>query len=152
MREMKFLIGILAFGCAACAQTAINVKQIKCATSSQPQIVLVMPNTNTATCVKLDTTSPNSFLLDTPNNTLRITVSVASVLFSDGETPAGVVDGINNTFSLAFAPNPALSLDLARNGLHLKAGVDYTLAGGIITFLAGAMPSTGDILLATYRH
>ncbi len=147
------LIGLLLLGAlGAMAQTQINVKQIKCQVSTQPQVVLFLPNSSTAMCIKLDTTSPSAFTVDVPNSTVRLTVSVTSVLYSDGETPTGLIDGVNNTFNLAFAPNPTFSLDLYKNGLHLKPGTDFTVLGSVITFLSVATPVVGDVLLATYRH
>src|SRR5579883_798732 len=72
--------------------------------------------------------------------------------FSDGETPAGAINGVNTGFSLAHTPNPAASLLLIRNGLVLKQGSDYSLSGSAITFAAAALPQTGDTLLAFYRY
>jgi len=71
--------------------------------------------------------------------------------FVDGETPAGTIDGINTTFTLAAIPNPASSLQLFRNGLLQRPGVDYTLSGATITFAAPSIPQPGDVLLAWYR-
>ncbi len=72
-------------------------------------------------------------------------------LMVDAETPAGVVDGLNGVFTLNYAPSPADSLRLYRNGILLKAGVDYTLDGNTVTFVAAARPETGDVLQASYR-
>lgn len=77
------------------------------------------------------------------------------VNYSDAEVPGGTVNGANATFTLAAAPSPAASLLLHRNGLLQTAGIDYTLAGNTITFLAGAIPQstpTPDGLIAWYRH
>ena len=71
--------------------------------------------------------------------------------FSDQETPAGTVDGSNVTFTLASAPNPAISLILFRNGVAQMAGQDYTLSGSTIGFMTAATPQPGDTLLAWYR-
>ncbi len=71
--------------------------------------------------------------------------------FVDGETPNGAVNGSNNTFALAQPPTPASSLEVYRNGLLQRSGVDYTLTGSTITFLTGATPQTGDLLLTFYR-
>jgi hypothetical protein len=67
--------------------------------------------------------------------------------FADAEIPAGLVNGINDTFNLLNAPNPPTSLQLVRNGAILLAG--YTLAGNIITFAVA--PMSGDELAAWYR-
>ena len=71
--------------------------------------------------------------------------------FMDGETPGGVVDGSNNTFTLSAPPNPASSLAVYRNGLLQNPGVDYNAAGQTVQFVAGAVPQPGDTLLASYR-
>jgi hypothetical protein len=75
----------------------------------------------------------------------------STYVFADPETPAGAVNGTNANFTLSGAPLPASSLMLYRNGLLQKAGVDYTLSQAQITFLAGAIPQSGDLLQATYR-
>ena len=72
-------------------------------------------------------------------------------VFQDAETPSGTIDGVNDTFTLAVAPDPAGSLELNKNGVVQKPGVDFTLSSSTITFLAGAIPQAGDSLLAWYR-
>ena len=81
-----------------------------------------------------------------------LTCSAQPINFADAEVPSGTVDGANAVFTLLHTPVGA-SLELARNGLTLKAGAgnDYTLAAGTITFQAGAIPQTGDTLQAWYR-
>lgn len=78
-------------------------------------------------------------------------ISAGSIVFADAETPSGTINGINTTFTLAFAPNPGASLLLFLNGLlQTGGGVDYTLSSSTITFVTA--PSTGDSLIAFYRH
>jgi hypothetical protein len=72
--------------------------------------------------------------------------------FVDGESPGGVVDGSNTTFTLANAPSPSTSLHLFRNGILQKLTFDYTFGGSTILFVAGATPQPGDTILADYRH
>lgn len=72
--------------------------------------------------------------------------------FADSEVPVGAVDGRNRTFTLAFTPSPPTSLILTRNGLVMKRGLDYTLAGKTITFIIEQTPQVGDIILAWYRY
>jgi hypothetical protein len=74
-----------------------------------------------------------------------------TVGFVDSEIPAGLVNSSNATFSLITAPGPASSLQVFRNGLLMRAGLDYNLSGQAITFLAASLPQTGDALLANYR-
>jgi hypothetical protein len=71
-------------------------------------------------------------------------------VFADAETPGGIVDGVNDTLTLANAVDGA-SLLLFRNGLFLTPNFDYTLNGTTIKFAAGAVPRAGDTLTASYR-
>lgn len=71
--------------------------------------------------------------------------------FTDQEVPAGTINGSNRVFTMAQAPTPAASLGLYRNGILMKAGIDYTLVSATITFGALSVPQTGDLLLASYR-
>ncbi len=79
--------------------------------------------------------------------------SAGVVIFVDGETPSGTVDGVNDTFTLANTPTSG-SVHVYKNGIRQRSGAgnDYTISGGTITFLAGNLPQTGDILLADYRR
>ncbi len=70
--------------------------------------------------------------------------------FFDAETPAGIVDGSNSTFTLANAPSGS-SLMLFRNGIYMKGGLDYSLNGATIQFVPAAIPTPGDTLMASYR-
>ena len=71
--------------------------------------------------------------------------------FVDGDSPAGIVDGSNTSFTLSAVPNPAASLAVYRNGMLQKTGQDYTPTGSTIQFVAAAAPQPGDTLLASYR-
>jgi hypothetical protein len=70
--------------------------------------------------------------------------------FSDNESPAGTPNGTNTTFTLSFAPTPGLSLRLYKNGVLLRQGTDYLLAGATVTF--ASPPQATDLLVAYYRH
>jgi hypothetical protein len=72
--------------------------------------------------------------------------------YSDGEIPAGLVNGSNAVFTLANAPSPAASLSLYRNGLFMRQGVDYSITGNQVTFFLTSVPQTGDLLVASYRY
>jgi hypothetical protein len=74
------------------------------------------------------------------------------IAFVDEESPGGVVDGSNATFTIANTPSPVGSLHLFRNGILQKVGFDYILTGSTITFFAVATPQPGDTLLASYRR
>ncbi|MCC6263834.1 MAG: hypothetical protein IT169_09675 [Bryobacterales bacterium] len=69
----------------------------------------------------------------------------------EGEAPSGVLSGVNQIFTLSSIPGPPESLQLYRNGVLQKRGLDYTLSGAVITFALLEMPQPGDILLAYYR-
>jgi hypothetical protein len=73
-------------------------------------------------------------------------------LYADSETPTGVENGLNATFTLLFAPSPANSLIFFRNGLLQTHGFDYSLTGNVVTFLSGSLPQAGDELTASYRY
>lgn len=77
--------------------------------------------------------------------------SVVAFVFS--EVPSGTINGSNAMFTLANTPTSG-TLRVYKNGLRQKAGSgnDYTLATATITFEAGNVPQTGDILLADYHH
>ena len=71
--------------------------------------------------------------------------------FIDAEIPAGTLDGVNATFTLANTPNPSSSAAVYRNGLLLKQTGDYTITTNTILFVAGAVPQPTDSLLVSYR-
>jgi hypothetical protein len=75
----------------------------------------------------------------------------SSTSFMDGDSPAGIVDGSNTTFTLSETPNPASSLALYRNGILQKAGRDFTATGSTVQLIAADAPQAGDTLLASYR-
>lgn len=75
----------------------------------------------------------------------------AATNFVDNETPSGTINSANVTFTLAFTPSPAGSLELFYNGLVQKSGgTDFTLVTNTITFASA--PITGSTLLAWYRR
>lgn len=71
--------------------------------------------------------------------------------FVDLEVPSGAVNGSNTVFTITQAPSPAGSLQLYRNGILLKPGIDFTLSSTTITFGSLSVPQTGDLLQASYR-
>ncbi len=68
------------------------------------------------------------------------------------ETPTGTVNGTNPTFTLAGTPADSTKLLLSNNGLILRHGAsnDFTLTASTINFNSGAIPLSGDTVLATY--
>jgi hypothetical protein len=75
----------------------------------------------------------------------------SGLLFVDAETPAGALDGVNGTFTLSAIPSPSTSLKLYRNGMLLREGVGFTIAGSTITMLPGSIPVPTDVFQAWYR-
>ncbi len=73
-----------------------------------------------------------------------------SVQFSDDETPAGAIDGVNKVFTWANAPNPASSLQVFLNGVKQAPGGDFTLAGAVMTM--GIAPPVGTTINGNYRY
>ena len=71
--------------------------------------------------------------------------------FVDGDSPAGIVDGSNTSFTLSAVPVPASSLAVYVNGMLQKLVQDYTLTGSTLQFVPAAAPQPADTLLASYR-
>jgi hypothetical protein len=65
----------------------------------------------------------------------------------NGVAPTGTVNGSNPSFTLPVTPG---NLMLYVDRVLQIPGVDYTLSGPNITFLAGAIPRTGALLRAYY--
>jgi len=78
--------------------------------------------------------------------------TIASLSRVIRETPSGAINGVNVTFSVAF-PLVAGSEIFTRNGLEETEGVDYTMAGQIITMAKAplAAPVQPDVLRISYR-
>ncbi len=144
----KFLLTLAAvfgFASQAGSKTQITLDQI---TAPNATSVMVSIAGKGWTPAQLDP----SLVLDTTTNppTLKAPGGGQPV-FVDSVTPTGTVDGVNAAFTLPSAPNPPLSLDLT-GGITYSAGVDYTLSGSTITFLPGAVPTTGIVIRASYRR
>jgi len=123
----------------------LNARPIKSAAYGTNAVAVVDQNGQLATavgnlgdCVFVDgTTGPCSPPITLPT-------------FVNGEVPAGSINGINATFTLANSPSGS-SLLLFRNGILVQAGIDYALTGSTIQFLASAVPQSQDTLIASYR-
>ena len=107
----------------------------------------------TLLCFQAD---PTQFRIDfstTPPTLHTITPSSTIPVFVTGEIPAGTLNGINATFTLANVPT-AGSEAIWLNGLRMKTGFDYTISGATITFVPAdiAALQSGVPLLADYRH
>lgn len=71
--------------------------------------------------------------------------------FSNNVTPTGTVNGVNAIFTLANTPINS-SLMLLVNGQVQTSPENYTISGATITFVAGQIPQTGQILKAFYAY
>ena len=78
--------------------------------------------------------------------------SSSSLRFVDGETPSGTINGFNVNFFLSATPLPASSLQLFRNGLLQRRGIDFNLSGNLLSFLPVSVPQSGDVLAAYFRY
>ena len=96
---------------------------------------------NMGDCVKVDGTS----------GACGTGGSGSGPVFVDAEMPTGAVDGSNNVFTLSGSPSPPGSLQVFRNGILQRTGVDYSLTGATVTFLNGAIPQSGDVVQTYYR-
>lgn len=76
-------------------------------------------------------------------------VSVGDFVFD--EVPTGLINGTNDTFTLANTPI-AGTVSVYWNGqrMHEGAGNDYTISGATVTFEAGNIPETGDQVTVDY--
>jgi len=69
------------------------------------------------------------------------------------EVPSGVVDGINNIYTLMNAPHPSSALMLYYNGVLQSqgAGADYVISGGS-SIITNFIPEIGSNILAMYPY
>ena len=64
------------------------------------------------------------------------------------ETPAGTINGSNVVFTLTNTPAVAAGVLVVLDGIVQYSGVDYTVSGSTITFVAA--PATGSSIFAYY--
>lgn len=80
--------------------------------------------------------------------TIGATAGLSNSNFVDQETPAGLINGSNTTYTLANTPVVG-SVHLYINGLLGLVGTDYNISGATITMLDVMV--AGEWLRATYR-
>ena len=85
----------------------------------------------------------------TSDEVLILQAIESGTFFVDWASPTGAINGINDSFTLASAPNPASSFEVKLNGAILTVTEDYTLSGTTLTLLTP--PPTGSILGVKYR-
>ena len=67
---------------------------------------------------------------------------------SQAETPAGTVNGINDTFTLSFTPSDSAAVIVLVNRLAQRNGIDFTVSGSTITMAYA--PATSSTIFAVY--
>jgi hypothetical protein len=65
------------------------------------------------------------------------------------ETPIGLINGVNDDFTLTYPPDPTNSLMVILNGQVLSETEDYTLIVDILTL--NTAPPTGSLLKVEYH-
>ena len=81
---------------------------------------------------------------------LKVTSTVGNVnTFIEDEIPSGVINNINDTFTLLNTPIIG-SLLIYLNGLRLKNNNDFTYIGNIITMIN--IPYISDSFLCDYQY
>lgn len=114
---------------------------------------LLIGNTTGNTLTKATLTQGTGITITNGAGTITIaTTAFTSSNFVTREIPTGTVNGSNATFTLANTPTAATE-EVFVNGIlqNVGAGNDYTISGATITFLTGAIPQTGDVVLVNYR-
>ena len=61
----------------------------------------------------------------------------------------GEIDGVNKTFILSVAPDPAISLFVVLNGAPQTINTDYTFSGLTVSFIVA--PPEGSVIRALFR-
>jgi hypothetical protein len=143
-------------GSAPAAATIINIGDVtglQAALNVRPAVGTSFGISRSAV---IDATGAIDAAIGNPTDCLHVdgtSGSCASVTttFIDSELPSGTANGVNAAFTLANIPSPSSSLVLFRNGLLLAPGTDYTVSTNTVTFQTGALPQSGDNLLASYR-
>lgn len=72
-------------------------------------------------------------------------------LFADTEGLAGMVDGVNDTFTSLHDPDPVASAIVFHQGNPLLFTIDFTISGGN-TWTFSVPPALGDPPIAFYRY
>lgn len=96
--------------------------------------------------VTINITSPDGSILITNGGSGGVTTSVDLVV---GETPSGLVNGSNATYTTAFSFVPE-SVELFINGLRQNRVTHFTTSGTTTVIISDA-PLTGEPIQLNYR-
>jgi hypothetical protein len=66
------------------------------------------------------------------------------------EVPAGLVDGLNRTFTLSELPVSAVSVVIFVNGVFQHQGVNYSVSAQTVFFTLPSTPRAGGDVVAYY--
>jgi hypothetical protein len=94
------------------------------------------------------------FLLTTITGLLSADQQLVVQAITDGtyfhyaETPTGLINDSNTTFTLSTTPSPLSSLEVRLNGQLLTLTEDYSLVGTILTL--NSAPMSGSIIRVTF--
>lgn len=113
---------------------------------------LISANIDTNGGLKFDNSNPKKIQIALDGTSLTVSAAglkVNPAKYITRETPAGAVNGSNTTFNLANTP-VAGTEQVFLNGLLQEpgAGNDYTITGGVITYLAA--PVSTDRIRVNY--
>jgi phage-related tail fiber protein len=114
---------------------------------------LISANIDTNAGLKFDASTPKKIQVALDGTSLSVSaagIKVNAAKFVTRETPAGTLNGVNVTFTLAATPTVGTE-EVFLNGLLQEpgAGNDYTISGATITYLAA--PVSTDRLRVNYR-
>ncbi len=153
-KTMLLCVGAVLLSSWAVAQTRIKLPDIAPPSTPEDRLLVIAAGGGPGgvpilAVLRIDSAS---FVIDkTSTPWILRRAPGPSIVFIDQEVPGGLVDGANASFSLAGVPSTG-SEQLFRNGLLMKRGFDYTIAGAGVTFLPGAIPQPGDTLMVFYRQ
>lgn len=139
---MRTLILLTTTCLLAIGQTGVSVDQLK-SSATAPVVAVWIPGSGFRE-VQLD---PSIQLVAGPNGTYTLKATVTTIPLRREEN--FTISGAAQSVTLASAA-PG-ELDVYRNGLHMQRGLDYSVSGGTITFLAGQALRAGDLVMVTYR-
>lgn len=150
-----FVLALLA-ATVACAQTKVTVPQTICSTPTSgggTTGLLVAVATNTTGAMKCFRLDPAVFSVNASGD-LTITVPSPGPVTTPVKNELLPTDGVKNSFILSgIAANNTVVV--FENGLHLEAGVDFTVAYNVtttvVTFITSPVAQSSDRILVDYQ-